>query len=300
MSEKYLVLGASGNLGIRVTAHLVGKGKCVRGLVRKPDTAGAITQLGAEVGLLDLEDPRTLAPHLHGVTHVINTSYISYAPNIIRAIQGRKEFVTGLRHLVFIGSTGVYTRLKSESAETKRIGERAVKESGLPFTILRPTMIYGHAKDKNIARLLKLFRKTPIFPVFGDGLAKIQPVYIGDVVKAVSNVMESPQLCGKTYDVGGPNCMTYLRLLETAAIALGKRIYFLRIPIWFALPIIKMLSALRVSPVSVEQVLRLTENKAVDNSLAMIDFRYDPITFEQGLRLELRDLEEQTGAVGVN
>ncbi len=291
MSEKYLVLGASGNLGIRLTAHLVSRGKCVRGLVRKPRAVGTIKQLGAEVGLFDLEDPMTLVPHLQGVTYIINTSYISYAANIINAIQDRKEFVAGLSRLVLIGSTGVHTRLKSESAETKRIGERAIKESGLPFTILRPTMIYGHAKDKNIACLLKSFRKTPIFPVFGDGLATMQPVYIGDVLRALVSVLDRPQTYGKIYDIGGPSPMSYLHLLETAAIAVGKRIHFLRIPLWLAMPIIKMLSALRISPVSVEQVQRLTENKDVDNSLAMIDFDYDPIAFEEGLRLELRNME---------
>jgi len=293
MSGIYLVLGAGGNLGSRVTARLVKDGNRVRGLVRTPQKAYIVQELGAEAGLFDLENPSTLEPHLRGVTHVINTSYISYAPNVLEAVRNHRELHYSLERLVFVGSTGVYTQLKSGSAESKRIGERAIAESGLPFTILRSTMIYGHARDGNISRLLKAFQKYPIFPVFGDGLAKVQPAYIGDVVGAVVRVLECTETRDKIYDIGGPIPITYRDLLETVAKILGRRILFVHLPLGVAIALVRVLSAFKISPVSVEQVLRLTENKNVDIAPAKSDFGFEPTAFEKGLQWGLLDMERE-------
>lgn len=287
------MLGAAGNLGIRVTARLLADEKRVLGLVRSSHKAAAVKQLGAEVGLFDLEDPTTIMPYLEGVTHIINTSYIHFAPSILKAVREHGEFPNGLEHLVFVGSTGVHTQLESQSAERKRTCEHFIFESGLPFTIIRPTMIYGHRKDGNISRLLKAFEKVPIFPVFGDGLTMMQPVYIGDVVGALVSVLERTETSGKIYDIGGPEPMTYWSLLGATAAAVGKRIRFIHVPLWLAIALVKVLSALKISPLSVEQVLRLTENKQVDNNRARRDFGYDPISFQEGLRLELREMERE-------
>ncbi|MFC1825628.1 SDR family oxidoreductase [Thermodesulfobacteriota bacterium] len=293
MSGIYLVLGAGGNLGRRVTVRLISDGHKVRGLVRSHHKAAMVERFGAEAGLFDLEDPDSLTPHLKGVTHIINTSYIFFAKNILKVVRNHSELRDGQVRLVFVGSTGVHTRLKSESAERKRIGERVILESGLPFTILRPTMIYGHARDGNISRLIRSFQKIPVFPVFGNGLAMMQPIYIGDVVGAVVNVMERSETRGKIYDIGGPEPMTYRDLLEKVSAASDKKIRFIHVPLWFTVGLVKVLLAFKVSPLSVEQVLRLTENKQVDNSRARKDFGFDPISFQEGLGLQLLDMERK-------
>ena len=294
MTGFYLVLGASGNLGKRVTARLVSEGKRVKGLVRDSRHAAVVNKLGAETGLFDMEEPQTLTPHLHDVTHIINTSYISFAPNILMVLRKQKSILDKLERLILIGSTGVHTKLSSESAEKKRMGEQSVIESEYPFTILRPTMIYGHARDGNISRLLKCFQKYPLFPVFGNGLSTMQPVHINDVVAAVSGVLKRPATLGKIYDIGGPHPMTYCELLKTAAAVLDRRILFIHIPINLAVAVTKILLTLKISPLTVEQVLRLKENKHVDLCRARIDFAYNPIPFEEGLRLELSEINRQT------
>jgi uncharacterized protein YbjT (DUF2867 family) len=261
--------------------------------VRTPQKVTFVEQLGAEAGVFDLEDSSTLKPHLYGVTHIINTSYISYAPNVLKAVKDNRELCHGLERLIFVGSTGVYTRLESESAERKRIGERAILKSGVPFTILRPTMIYGHARDGNISHLFRSFQKYPVFSIFGDGHSKVQPIYIGDVVEAVVVALECAETLNKTYDIAGPIPMTYRDLLEQVARILGRRILFVHLPLGVAVALVRVLSAFKISPVSVEQVLRLAENKDVDIAPAKNDFNFGPIAFEKGLQWELLDMERE-------
>ncbi len=290
MNEKYLILGASGNLGIRLTAYLVSQRKDVLGLVRNPHKVAAVEHLGAKAGLFDLDDPESLKPHLKGVTHLINTSYIYYSPNVLKSIGTHNTQLTSLKQVVFIGSTGVHTRLESRSAQRKREGEQAILASNIPYTIIRPTMIYGHSKDRNLSRLIWFFKRIPVFPVFGDGLYTMQPIYIDDVVKAIACVLELPELCGKIYDIGGATAMTYLDLLKKVANSMKKKIYFIHIPIWLAVIAVRCLGVLNLSPISIEQVLRLNENKHVNNRDARSDFGFNPIIFEEGLQLELHGL----------
>jgi nucleoside-diphosphate-sugar epimerase len=154
-------------------------------------------------------------------------------------------------------------------------------------------MIYGHLRDGNISRLFKSFKKYPLFPILGDGRSKVQPIYIGDVVGAVVRALECAETLNKTYDIAGPIPITYRDLLETVAKILGRRILFVHLPLGVAAALVRVLSAFKISPVSVEQVLRLTENKNVDIAPAKSDFGFEPTAFEKGLQWGLLDMERE-------
>ncbi|OGP16300.1 MAG: hypothetical protein A2V21_311900 [Deltaproteobacteria bacterium GWC2_55_46] len=215
----------------------------------------------------------------------MNASYIVYAENILKAT---REARASLKRIIYIGSTGIYTGLPSRSAEDKRTAEGLIKNSSVPYTILRPTMVYGTAKDRNIFRLISFLYRYPLFPVFGKGNNLVQPVYIDDVVGAVIRAVDTPETAKKSYNIGGPSSLAYNELIDITARKLGKRVARVHIPIGASLCVARAVRTVAGRfPVSDEQILRLSENKDVDITDASRDFGYAPLSFQDGVEREV-------------
>ena len=91
--------------------------------------------------------------------------------------------------------------------EAKREMERVVRESGFEFVILRPSFVFGDGGA--LATFLRLARRSPVTPIIGDGLQRIQPVWIDDVARAVAEALERPEAAGRTLELGGPEIVTW-------------------------------------------------------------------------------------------
>ena len=120
----------------------------------------------------------------------------------------------GIDRAVFVSTTAVTTRLPARSRSVRLMAEEQIRESGLKWTILRPTMIYGAPGDRNLSRLLTLLPRVPVLPVPGGGRHLQQPVHVADVAGAVLSAVERPESAGTTYDVAGPEPLSFAELLR--------------------------------------------------------------------------------------
>ncbi|HRQ23630.1 MAG TPA: NAD-dependent epimerase/dehydratase family protein, partial [Anaerolineales bacterium] len=159
--------------------------------------------------------------------------------------------------------------------------------SGLDYTILRPTMIYGTPRDRNMWRLIRLLRITPIMPIFGDGNSLQQPIFVDDVAQAVLLALQTDATIRRSYNIAGKVPLTYNQIIDTVASALGKHVWKLHLPY---MPIVRVLQfteriKLRL-PIKAEQVLRLNENKAFSYEDAQRDFGFSPRGFGEGIGAE--------------
>jgi uncharacterized protein YbjT (DUF2867 family) len=302
MKARVLVTGATGFTGSYVVPLLLRRDYRVRCLVRKSSDTGALAGREAELAYGDLGDLASLDNALREIDVLVNIASLGFghAPNIVNS-----AVAAGVRRAVFIGTTAVNTTLNASSKSVRLAAEDAIRRSGLAYTILRPTMIYGSRRDRNICRLLKHLSRWPLIPVFGDGEHLQQPVYVGDVASAVVQSLESDAAIGKTYHVSGANPVTYNQLIDQACALMGRKVRRLYLP---ATPAVAALAALeRLSlrlPIKSEQIQRLNEDKAFDYQEASRDFNYSPRTLSEGLRLELEDMHllpatpiDATGAV---
>ena len=116
----------------------------------------------------------------------------------------------GATRFVYLSAvSAVYARLNSYG-RSKAEAERLVRESGLPHTILRPTMVYGPGGGLHFAKLVAVAEKIPlIFPVLGSGTARLQPVWIDDVVDAIMLVLDEPRAHGRTYNLSGATALPF-------------------------------------------------------------------------------------------
>ncbi len=278
-----LVLGAGGNVGSLLLDRLARSGQAVGGALR-PGRALPATPAGVRWFAVDLERPATLARALDGARALVWTPAVRLLPRCLETLERGR-----VGRVVVVSSAGVHTRLPSRGAQAKREAEAALCASRLDFTVLRPTMIYGNRRDRNLTRLLDWLERWPVFPLFGDGRALMQPVYIGDVVEALARSLDRPAAGRRLYDLGGAEPIAYRDLLETAGAALGVRPILVPIPLRLSAAAVRWAHRLGVRALRDEQVMRLMEDKVVDNGPVRADLGVEPITFAEGIARQVAE-----------
>ena len=283
---RILLTGATGLLGGALLELLLARGHETRCLVRA-DSPNAFRLDGQRVEILhgDAAREEDLYRALGDADALLHVAGIEYAPPVVRAA-GR----AGVERVLIVGSTSAHSAYAFRSGPKLRM-ERLVRGSGLAWTILRPSMIYGSERDKNVHRLLRFLDRSPVFPVFGLGTNLWQPVYHEDCARGVLEALERPASVRRSYDLPGAEPLAYLDLVKTAAAALGRSPRIVRLPIE---PIRLALAAgerLRLPlPFDSGQVMRLREDKAYPYERARRDLDYAPRPFKEGVALEVARL----------
>jgi uncharacterized protein YbjT (DUF2867 family) len=285
---KLLVTGTSGLLGGALLERLLAGGHEVRCLVREGSLrASRLDTLGIELVRGDVEDERALSRALSGMNALLHVAGIEYAPPVLEAMRRAK-----VRRLVVVGSTSAHSAYEFRSGPKLKM-ERLVRESGLEYTIVRPSMIYGSELDKNMHHLLRFLDRSPVFPMFGSGENLWQPVYYEDCARGVYEALVRPAAVKQSYDLPGAEPLTYLDLVKTAAAALGRKPRIVGVPLEPVRCTLATAERLRLPlPIKSEQVLRLREDKAYPYDKAEKELDYAPRPFREGIALEVARLRE--------
>jgi uncharacterized protein YbjT (DUF2867 family) len=283
-----LVTGGTGLLGGALLEALLAEGHEVRCLVRAESLrASRLDPLPLELVRGDAGDARALSRALSGMNALLHVAGIEHAPQVVEAAR-RAE----VGRLVAVSSTSAHSAYPFRSGPKLRM-EELVRESGLDYTIVRPSMIYGSELDKNIHRLLRFLDRSPVFPMFGSGENLWQPVYHEDCAKGVYEALVRPAAIRQSYDLPGAEPLTYLELVRTAAGALGRKPRIVRLPLEPVRLALVAAERLRLPlPIRSEQVLRLQEDKAYPYDKAQRDLGYAPRSFREGIALEVARLRE--------
>jgi uncharacterized protein YbjT (DUF2867 family) len=274
-----LVTGASGFVGSHLLPELLGAGHRVVALVRSAGAGEKVTRrlpaaLVANVELRtgDVDRPATLPAALAGVDAVVHLVAIPRdwnggkqllavnldgTRNLIGAMQ-----VSGVRRLVHLGALGVVDREELHYAKSKARAERAVMESGLDWTILKPSLLFGPG-DGFFNIVADLVRLSPgIVPVPGDGRSRFQPLHVGDLALCLRLSLERPETVGHAFELGGPRTWTYREITAEVCRGMGRRRAIIPMPV----PLIKLVAGAAEAvhlpfPVATDQLRQL----ALDN-----------------------------------
>jgi nucleoside-diphosphate-sugar epimerase len=195
-----------------------------------------------------------------------------------------------------VSSTSIFTSIDALSKRAKLAAEKEVLSSGLACTILRPTMIYGGAGDRNMIRLIRFLRRYPVIPVPGNGKSLQQPIHVEDLAGAIVDCLSAETTIGKAYNISGAQPITFDEVIASACQSLGVRRMIVHIPLRPALWAGKVLSLVQRKPwIKEEHLLRLNEDKCFDHGDATRDFGFTPRDFAQGIKEEV--LSELRGAL---
>jgi len=193
----------------------------------------------------------------------------------------------GVRRFIYISAVSAIYPVKNAYGQSKAEAEALVAASGLDFTILRLTMLYGDGGGLHFAKLVGLMEKIPlVFPVLGPGRARLQPVYVDDAARAVEIVLASPAAVGRTLNVSGGSVVTFNELIDAVAAAMGRRRIRLHAPLWLCR--IAATAAERLKPdsfLSRDAIVGLTQDATLDHSELLSEFGWSPLDLTSGLAL---------------
>ncbi len=283
---RLLVTGGSGFLGGYVLDEARRRGHEVVALARSDKAADAVAEHGAEPLPGDFDDPTALPGVFSSArcSSLLNIASLGFghAPAIVAAARA-----AGIDRAVFVSTTAVTTRLPARSKQVRLDAERQIRESGLKWTIVRPTMIYGAPGDRNLSRLLAVLARMPVLPVPGGGRHLQQPVHVADVAGAVLSAAEEPATIGATYDLAGPEPLPFTELLRIAARAVGSRTRLVPVPLAPVLAAARCYEWFAAHPrIRAEQIQRLAEHKAFAIDDAARDLGFAPRPFAEGIMAE--------------
>jgi uncharacterized protein YbjT (DUF2867 family) len=289
---RVLVTGGSGFLGGYVLAEAARRGHSCAALARSPEAARTVAARGATPLAGDLDQDTALARVLAGAgcDALVNLASLGFghAPGIVGA-----AVRAGLDRAVFVSTTAVTTTLPARSKSVRLAAEEEIRTSGLSWTILRPTMVYGAAGDRNLSRLLVMLarlRRAPVplvVPVPGGGGQLQQPVHAADLAAAVLSAVERREAAGRGYDVAGPEPLTFADLLRVSAAAVGGRVRLVPVPLAPVIALTRGYERISRRPrIRAEQWQRLAEDKAFPIDAAARDLDYAPRPFAEGIGAE--------------
>ncbi len=242
------VFGGTGFLGRRVVRHLRDAEFFVRIASRHPERARKL--FGSDDPQLqsveaNIHDERAIADALAGSYGVVNavSLYVEQGQETFHSVhveaarrvaaQAHRAGVERLAHVSGIGSDvasqSLYIRKRGE-------GELAVHAAFADATIIRPAVMFG-PDDAFLTTVLKLLRRLPIYPMFGRGLTRLQPAFVGDVAEATARALQGIETHAITYECGGPRIYSYKEFLRIVARQAGLRPILVPVPFtaWHAL-----------------------------------------------------------------
>ena len=291
--NELIVIGASGHSSKYFFERLLKENfqKKIKCLLRSQSQIDhlSIYGLNFEFIKVDFDDIDSLISSMEGGRTLLNIAGIEVSEQIIRA--GTKA---GINWFICVHTTGRYSKFKSASAGYIETEDKLLNEFS-NLTILRPTMIYGSSRDRNMFKLVKYIHSHKFFPVFGNGKNLMSPILAQDLGNAYYDVLHNRNTTfGNQYNLSGKHNITYISILKETASALKRNVKFIYLPIWFCLTIAFFGNLVIRShfPISVEQILRMKEDKVFPWKDAYTDFGFSPMSFKDGIRIEVDEFIE--------
>lgn len=267
--------GGTGFVGRAVTRALLQRGHRLRVLVRRSSAFSSLP-VGAEPVFGDVTVPDSLGRWAAGCEAVVHlVAVIREIPN--RGVSFERVNAEGARNVaaaaraagvsrfVHVSALGVADDPRYPYRLTKWRGEEAVRTSGIPHSVIRPSVIFG-AGDEFMNTLARLVHRAPVVPVVGDGRTRFQPVWVEDVARCAAEALDRAAPGGFSADIGGPDHWTYEGMIDLLIRHLGVRRAKIHVPIPLMMAPAALMEAVLPRPPVTRQQLKML---AFDNTTAL-------------------------------
>jgi nucleoside-diphosphate-sugar epimerase len=279
---RILVTGASSQVSDYLLPRLIAAGHDIHAVSRVTrDAMPEVAWFRA-----DLDQPKALVMAAEGCSAIIHLAPIwslpIHLPDLAHA---------GVRRVVAFSSTSRFgkggSRNPAEQAMVRQLtdAEQALEDDcgglGLCWTVLRPTLIYGCGRDRNVSSIARFVRRYGFFPIAGAGAGLRQPVHADDLAHAACAVLASDITCGRSYNLSGGETLSYRRMVERIFESVGRKARVVSLPLG---PLRLLLRALSLVPrfrhVTPDMADRMSRDLVYDHSGAVRDFGYSSRGFQ--------------------
>lgn len=241
-SKLITIFGGSGFIGSYIVEELAKTGAIIQIVCRDPNsalhlkTAGPIGKIILTQG--NIRDEESVKKAVKGSYAVINAVGILY--------ESRKQYFAsihaqgaellakaakdaGVERFIHFSALGVDAHTKSRYLRSKATGEKAVISAFPEANIIRPSIVFG-AEDNFFNKFSSLAKFSPILPLIGGGKTLFQPVYVGDIARAIHLILKTPYTIGKIFECGGPRIYSFKQLIQLILEITHKKRLLLPIP----------------------------------------------------------------------
>jgi NADH dehydrogenase len=263
-------------------------------LVRNPKHESQLASWGAELAPGDVTDPASIRAAMKGCTHVVH---------LVAIIRGRPQdfhrvMTEGFRNVLAAANEERVERIVLMSAlgtseTTKDVVpyfgakwqmEQDLKASGREYVIFRPSFIFGRDGGA-LPTFIRQVKLSPVVTVIGPGLQKSQPIWVEDVAAYYSKAIDLPQAANRTFEIGGPDVLTWNELYLRIAHVLGKRRRLVHVPWTVARAGARLTERLPGAPLSVDQIAMLqAEDNVVGSTDAVDTFQLPLVSLDEQIR----------------
>jgi NADH dehydrogenase len=287
------VFGGSGFLGRHIVRALANDGWRIRVAVRYPNLAHFLKPMG-RVGQIQIvkanirSDDAVLAAVMQADAVVNLVGILSQSGDQrFEALHaqgaGRIARIArahGVERLLHVSAIGADTESPSLYGRTKAEGEMRVREGFPSATIFRPSIVFG-PQDNFFNKFGWLARMSPVLPLIGGGTTRFQPVFAGDIARAAAQALKTDAAMGQTYELGGPEILTFRQILEIVLKQTNRRRMLLPLPFGLAKFTGAILGLLPGPLLTLDQVRMLERDNVVsENALTLQDLGIMPTAAE--------------------
>ncbi len=275
---KVFITGVTGYVGRPVAEAILEAGYEVRCLVRT-NSSRSFSESDLEFVEGDITDNESLRGKMDGcdvLVHLVGIIKEIPQKNVTMKrihVDGTRNIIeeakrAGIKRILHMSALGARGNAFSRYHQSKWEAEQLVVDSGLNYTIFRPSVIFGRGGPgpNFIAQMIDLIKTAPVIPVIGDGSFLLQPVSVQTIAQGFVAALEQPIADHNRYEVGGPEQRSYLRIIEDIAIAMNKKLRTVRIPVKVMVTLVPFLQKLPGFPLTDNQLQMLLEGNICENS----------------------------------
>jgi len=292
--KKIIITGAGGEVGLNILSLISPKKYEIIAIDKSQKNIKLTNKLFPKIKTIneDLSKKGTWEKSFQNADVIIqlhaqisSPEWEKYKKNNIDAIKNVLDICEKykIKHLIHISSSVVESIAKDGYTESKRQGEKLVKISKIPHTILRPTLMYGCFDVKHLGFLTKIIDKFPVFPVPGSGKYIRQPLFVQDFAKIIINCIERKPN-NKVFNISGKEKIYFINMLKLLAKAKKRKILFITIPIPLFQFMLKIYSLLFGTHYIPDQLKAMTAGDLFEIINWEKEFNIKPTNYRNGIK----------------
>ena len=294
------VTGGTGFIGRHLISRLLDEGFYVSTMARKGSEHKLTSSNRINIITGDITEPQSLEGILSGVDAVIHLTGIlrEFAKDDITfekvhfnsllniASEAKKS---GVSRFILISAEGASPCSSIKYLRSKFICEEYLKTFGFDYTIIRVPLVYG-PYDRATANFINLVRKSSYIPLIGTKDTKISPLFVDDLITAITTLIKGENVGCGTFDMKGGDSLSYRKMITTIANIMNKKIHFFSIPFGAVKITTRLLENFRSYPLCYDQILMMEEKLEKGEELPKY-VNIQPTTYYDGVRktMEIMD-----------
>jgi NADH dehydrogenase len=287
-----LITGGSGFVGSNLIPELIQNNFKVRCLVLNDIEVKKVEQYKVKTVVGNVANPKSLIHAMDGVDTIIHMVAILREHG--RAtfegvnVHGTNNMIqeardSGVKRFIHIGILGANKDPKYRYLHSKWLGMKAVEESGLDYTILKPSVMFG-PQAGFIEALMRSIKMFPLLaPIAGSGKTLLQPIWVKDVAKCIVKAAKGEKI-GQSCEIGGPEHFTYEQVMDIVMAAAGIKRTKIHIPIALMRPVVTIMDKLSSDPpITRDELDALGLNNVTQPDAVESQFGFKPLSIVKGL-----------------